>query len=72
MRALALIVCAACHHASAVGPSFGEANADITLYRDLAVIRQKVTVRLPATPTAIPVKLAAGAGRVDVLERDGV
>ncbi|MFT3696341.1 MAG: hypothetical protein QM831_24590 [Kofleriaceae bacterium] len=72
MRSLAVIAAlAGCHHHAAM-PKLGDANADITLFRDVAIVKQRVTVKLPATPTTITAKIAAGVTRVDLLERDGV
>jgi hypothetical protein len=47
---------------------------DITLYRDVAVIRQRVTLQLPATPTTVTVELASGvpADRITLLDRGGI
>jgi len=69
-RAL-LVLIAACgghvHHAAPL-----EATNDITLYRDIALVRQRVDVKVPATPTTISVKVAAGATDLFVLDRGGV
>jgi hypothetical protein len=47
---------------------------DITLYRDVAVVRQRVTLELPAMPTTVTVELANGvaADQITLLDRGGV
>src|SRR5664279_921354 len=70
MKAL-LVLLAACggrvHHAAPL-----EATNDITLYRDIALVRQRVDITVPATPTTIHVKVAAGAADLIVVDRGGV
>jgi hypothetical protein len=70
MKAL-LVLLAACgghvHHATPL-----EATSDITLYRDIALVRQRVDITVPATPTTIRVKVAAGAADLIVVDRGGV
>jgi len=66
-----LVLLAACgghvHHAAPL-----EATNDITLYRDIALVRQRVDVNVPATATMIRVKVAAGATDLIVVDRGGV
>lgn len=47
---------------------------DVTLYRDAAVIRQRVELDLPATPTTVTVNLATGvaADQIVLLDRGGL
>ena len=66
MRGL-LVLIAACGHAR--HPVAVAAPNDVTLYRDLALVRQRVELTLPATPTTITIKVAAGASGVMVLDR---
>ena len=56
------------HHPSPVA-----AGDDITLYRDLALVRQRIELDVPATPTTITVKAAAGltGEQVIVFDRGG-
>ncbi len=72
---LALIVCvlAACG-ARPKAPAAKRVGDDITLYRDFAVIRQRIELDVPATPTTLSVKIAAGvaADQVMVLDRGGL
>jgi hypothetical protein len=76
LRALAAFVLAAACGSSA--PRIAQHRAapgdDITLYRDVAVIRQRVALDLPATPTTITLKLASGvaADQITLLDRGGV
>ena len=70
-RSALFVLIAACgghvHHAAPL-----EATNDITLYRDIALVRQRVDVTMPATPTTISVKVAAGATDLIVLDRGGL
>ena len=60
------------------GPAAPRAPAaggdDIALYRDVAVVRQHVALDLPATPTTVRARLAAGvrSEQVVVIDRGGV
>jgi hypothetical protein len=67
MRALLLVLATACGHAR--HPVAAAVPNDITLYRDLALVRQRVELALPATPTTITIKVAAGASGVMVVDR---
>ena len=79
VRSVALVACilaaAACGAPPPVGkPAAAPEGDDITLYRDAAVIRQRVVLRVPAAPTTITVKTATGvsADEVIVLDRGGL
>lgn len=69
MRALVVLL-AACGHVRHATPL--EATNDITLYRDIALVRQRIDVTVPATSTTITVKVAAGATDLIVIDRGGV
>jgi hypothetical protein len=71
--AVVLALCACGGRLKTPPPSAAKGD-DVTLYRDVAVIRQRVEVDLPATPTTIEVKVAAGtrADQVVLLDRGGV
>jgi hypothetical protein len=75
LRALVVgVLVAACGSSAPRVPQHRAAPGDdITLYRDLAVIRQRVTLELPATPTTVTVELANGvaADQVALLDRGG-
>lgn len=72
-----LVLLAACgghvHHATPL-----DATNDITLYRDIALVRQRIDITVPATPVTpvtpvtIKVKVAAGATDLIVIDRGGV
>lgn len=57
-RALLVVVAAACGRAR--GPSTVAATNDLTLYRDLALVRQRVELVVPAGASSASVKVAAG------------
>jgi len=72
---LVAAVVAACGHAPPrTAQHRAEPGDDITLYRDVAVVRQRVTLQLPATPTTVEVNLASGvaADQITLLDRGGV
>jgi hypothetical protein len=66
---LALVLLIACkvQHAAPI-----EATNDITLYRDIALVRQRVEVHATATPMTITLNVAAGATDVLVIDRGGL
>ncbi len=72
---LASIVAGACHssrpHTIAGTAAPGD---DVTLYRDIAVIRQRIELDLPATPTTIKAQLAGGvaADQIVLVDRGGL
>jgi hypothetical protein len=71
-RAAFVLALAACHgHVRHASPPL--AGDDISLYRDLALVRQRVDFDLPATPTTVTLKAAAGltGEQVVVLDRGG-
>jgi hypothetical protein len=71
----ALAVAAACG-APGVHPARHQAapGDDITLYRDVAYIRQRARLELPATPTTVKVELPRGVSpdQITILDRGGV
>ncbi|CAN5380425.1 hypothetical protein BH11MYX1_BH11MYX1_36530 [soil metagenome] len=70
MKPLALlVVLAACR---AQPPTALQPATEITLYRDVALVTQRIELRLPATPTTITVEVAGGASQLSVLDRGGV
>jgi hypothetical protein len=70
VRPLALlVVLAACQ---AQPPKALQPLAEITLYRDVALVAQRIELRLPATPTTITVQVAGGASQLSLLESAGV
>jgi hypothetical protein len=76
LRALVVgVLAAACGSSAPRVPQHRAAPGDdITLYRDFAVIRQRVTLDLPATPTTVTVELANGvaADQIALLDRGGL
>jgi hypothetical protein len=48
-------------------PASSALGDDITLYRDLAVIRQRIEIDVPATPTTVTVMIAAGVSADQVM-----
>jgi hypothetical protein len=78
VRGLALIAAAACGHSAARAPAIATNAAssdDVTLYRDTALVKQRVEVEIGKTGLAsIPVMIATGldADQVIVVERGGV
>ena len=69
--ALAVLLCAACG-AQARGPARGlDAATSVTLYRDRALVAQRVVVDVaPATPTTLQLEVAAGVRPEDVFVVD--
>jgi hypothetical protein len=71
----ATLVVAACR-ARPPAPLSGKGGAgdDITIYRDAALIRQRIELDLPATPTTVKTMLASGvaADQIVVLDRGGL
>lgn len=78
VRCFALVACVVTGAACGARPPTVKPPApvgdDITLFRDAAVIRQRVVLRVPAAPTTVTVKTAAGvaADEVIVLDRGGL
>jgi len=73
---VAAVALAACK-AKPVGTIASTATApgdDITLYRDAAVIRQRIELDVPATPTTVKVNLATGvaADQIVLVDRGGL
>ncbi|HEY5944305.1 MAG TPA: hypothetical protein VIV40_02390 [Kofleriaceae bacterium] len=71
--ALAACLLAGCGARPAT-PKQTRVGDDITLYRDFAVIRQRIELDVPATPTTVTVKIASGiaADQVMVIDRGGL
>jgi hypothetical protein len=72
---LAALLAAGCHAGRPGAPTHRAAPGDdITLYRDVALVRQRITVELPSTPTTITAHLAAGvdADQISVIDRGGL
>ncbi len=78
VRHFALVACLVAGAACGARPPAVKPPApvgdDITLFRDAAVIRQHVVIRVPAAPTTVTVKTASGvtADEVIVLDRGGL
>jgi hypothetical protein len=55
-------------------PKSTRAGDDVTLYRDFAMIRQRIELDVPATPATLTVKIAAGvaADQVILIDRGGL
>ncbi len=75
--AVAVVLAAACRTPRIPATQHRERAAsgdDITLYRDAAVIRQRVVLELPATPTTVTVQLARGVAAEDIsiIDRGGI
>lgn len=72
---LAAVAAGACHEPAprtmAGAAALGD---DVTLYRDVAVIRQRIELDLPATPTTITARLAGGvaADQIVLTDRGGL
>lgn len=67
---LALVACAVACGARPVAPKPAPTGDDIALYRDGAVIRQRIELDVPATQATVPVTVAAGVAPEQVLVLD--
>ncbi len=70
MRTVALLAALAACHARRPEPI--AATSAITLYRDVALVEQRVELALPATPTTITIEIAGGAQQLAILDRGGL
>src|SRR5512138_4014415 len=68
---LAGVACGARAHPHKPPPAVGD---DVTLYRDWAVIRQRIELDVPAVATTVKVQIAAGvaADQVMLIDRGGI
>jgi hypothetical protein len=66
----ALVLLAACH--ASFPPAERGALTEVTLYRDAAVVRERVEADLPAGPTSIAIAIPGDASKLGVVDRSGL